>query len=169
MPGKYVFSTLTASHDFPQWESKRGNDQLPRAKGMIRILGGANLPAKTMVTPRGVMTPITDAQYEILQANPAFQRFVKRGFMTVEDRPHDADEVAENMTSKDGSAPSTAEDFENKGQKPPSVGTASDADTSTVDAAQRSSSEDSSESDDEESEKPPKRGRGRPRKTQAAT
>lgn len=135
---KYVFSTLTAPHKYPIYIKIEGRD-LQTMASYVLIHGDANLPSKVLVTSQGAMTKVTDEQYAQLQRCPAFGRHEDRGFITVEDAPHDLSEVVENMEEKDTSAPMAPEDFENAGIKPPQTDIPSEeeADNSTVRSTQR--------------------------------
>lgn len=119
--GKYIFSTLTASQKYPIYEKVPGRD-IPRMSSYVLIHGGANLPSKVLVTPRGVMTSISDEQFERLNQCSSFQKHVNGGYLTVEDRSYDPDEAAEDMEPKDSSAPMVPEDFEAAGTDPPTTG-----------------------------------------------
>ena len=136
--GKYIYSTLTASQKYPIWIRTPGRD-IPRIQSYVLIHGGANLPSKVLVTPRGVVTSISDDEFERLIQCPGFQQHVDNGFLVVEDREYDPDSVAENMEPKDFSAPMVPEDFEADGVKPPTLATdePSEPDLSRVSATQR--------------------------------
>ena len=166
--GKYVYSTLTAPMRYTLWDRPSENS-LPVAKSSVLIQGGANLAPKTLVTPKGVVTPITDEQYEmLLKGCPSFKRHMKRGFIQVEDRNAPIEEVVSDMEPKDASAPKTPEDY---GDNPPTTGTAEAAPDpqSAVGADQaptkprkrRARTEDASD-------KPKRRGRGRPTNAERA-
>ena len=167
---KYVFSTLTANQKYPTWEKIRGRD-LPVMRGYVLIHGGANLPPKTLVTPKGVMTRITDEQYAQVRESPGFKQHLENGFLSVEDKPHDIDEVVSNLKEKDTSAPMTPKDFEGAGQKPPTTAAPNaderdaderDADNSTVRSTQRPAQAKTEKPEDEKPERK-RRGPGRPK------
>ncbi len=163
---KYIFSTLTGSQKYPLWARVAGND-MPRMKNYVFIQGGANLPSKVLVTPKGVATKITDEEFDRLNQCPAFQKHVDNGFLTVEDLPQDADEVAEDMEPKDTSAPKVAADFEAGGKKPPTTGEAmsDEPGTASVNSSQRPAQAEKAEKAEkaESSPEPPaRRRRGRP-------
>ena len=160
--GKYVFSTLTANQKYPIWAKVPGRD-LPVQKSYVLIRGGANLPSKTLVTPQGVMTPIIDEQYEQLKQSSGFKKHLANGFLSVEDKPYDIDKVVSDLEEKDTSAPMTAKDFENAGQKPPTTAAPNadehDADNSNVRATQRPAQ---AKTEKPEGEKSERKRRGRP-------
>ena len=160
--GKHIFSTLTANQKYPTWKKVSGRD-LPVMDGYVLIHGGANLPSKVFVTPRGVHTEITDEQYEQLKQSSGFKQHLANGFLSVEDRPHDVDAVVSDLNEKDTSAPMTPKDFENAGQKPPTTAAPNadehDADNSNVRATQRPAQ---AKTEKPEAEKPERARRGRP-------
>ena len=137
---KYVFSTLTASQKYPIYKKVPGRDMLVM-ESYVFINGGANLPTKVLVTPRGVVTEITDEEYERLQQSPGFQQHLENGFLSVEDKSHEIDKVVADLKPKDKSAPMIPEDFEEAGMKPPTTATMDaeeqDADNSAVRPTQR--------------------------------
>ena len=159
---KYVFSTLTANQKYPTWVKVSGRD-LPVMQGYVLIRGGANLPPKTLVTPRGVMTKITDEEYGRLRESPGFKQHLENGFLSVEDKPHDIDEVVADLKEKDTSAPMTPKDFEDAGQKAPTTAAPNaegqGADNSTVRSTQRPAQ---AKTEKPEVETPERKRRGRP-------
>jgi len=161
---RYVYSTLTANQKYPTWKKTPGRD-IPTMQGYVLIRGGANLPSKVLVTPRGVVTKITDEQYEQLRESPGFKQHLENGFLSVEDKPHDVDDVVSDLKEKDTSAPMTPKDFENAGQKPPTTAAPNaderDADNSSVRATQRPAQA-KTETKKPEGEKSERKRRGRP-------
>lgn len=118
---KYIYSTLTGSQEYVQWA--RGKNEMSRKVGSILIKGGANLPPKTLVTPRGVLTALSDEDHDLICKSHVFQTHLKGGFIVVEDKPAESpDQVASDMTSRDHSAPLTSQDFTEAGRNPPTYG-----------------------------------------------
>lgn len=115
---KFIYSTLTLSSEYVDWHLSPG--KLPRPGKRVRIQGGANVPDKTLITPRGVVTKVTDEDYEFLRENRVFKLQVANGNIRVEDREHKVEKVVRDMTPKDGSSPLVPEDFP-EGEEP-SVG-----------------------------------------------
>lgn len=104
----YVYSTLTG-------------DQLYKAgDGTVRINGGANLASRrTLDTPRGVATEITEEQLAALQSDSlSFSNHIQNGFLIVDYVKSDANDVAKNMESKDKSAQLTKKDLMAKSSNP---------------------------------------------------
>lgn len=96
----YVLSTMTASVSYTVYrhpEGKNGKPDLqnPVEVGKVTVRGGASLPSaksgfgevtedhegSPLWTPSGVVTPISTADYEALQAHPVFLRHQKAGLV----------------------------------------------------------------------------------------
>ena len=58
-----------------------------------------------LITPRGVVTEITEEQADYLRANKVFQLHEKNGFVQISDAKTDPDKAAADMTGRDQSAP----------------------------------------------------------------
>lgn len=114
----YVYSTMTAGNDYVCWEHSPANE-LPeyRKENTVSIAGGHGVANKNLITPLGVMTPITAAQHELLQSNEVFKVHQKAGFITVQKRSVDPEKVAADLETRDKSAPLVPQDFEKKGDK----------------------------------------------------
>lgn len=111
-----IYSTLTEPQQYTKYESAGDTH---RVIASVRINGGhGKADHKTLLTPLGVATEVTDEQYEMLKENKAFQRHVERGFITVTGKKEDAEKVAADMTSSDGSAQLTEADFVDDESKP---------------------------------------------------
>jgi hypothetical protein len=100
---QYIVSTLTNSQEFPLYSKPAGPGQPPVAKRSIVIAGKAGLPNKHLLTPRGVVTPVTSDDLEVLEGNKIYQRLKENGWLTVIDSdPRDADKVAADQAEGDG-------------------------------------------------------------------
>ncbi len=117
----YLYSTLSNSQNVPVYiaypGSKGGNNNSGSAKPSqkthtIHINGGANVIDGQLITPKGVLTIIEDNEYAELRKMSCFNRWVERGFITIEKDDYDADDVAEDMTAKDGCAQITVADHD---------------------------------------------------------
>lgn len=113
----YIYSTSTNSFLYQlRAEAPKGGVGVVIASVLIK--GGANVADKrTLITPKGVPTVVTDEELEILERVPSFRRHRDRGFLVVEKHEAKLEDVVSNMEPKDGAAPLTKEDFEN----PPKV------------------------------------------------
>lgn len=113
----HIYSTLTANQEYRGYNEGK----VKAVKWSVVIKGGANLAGKNLITPMGVLTTVTDEEMGLLETNPSFKRHVERGFITVEKKKVDVEDVVKNMKKKDKSAPKVAEDFKdapivNKGE-----------------------------------------------------
>lgn len=109
----YIFSTLTNDNIYRTFI--KGGGDMPMVESSILIKGGAGIANKHLVTPRGIMTTVTDEELKILETNESFQLHKKNGHITVESKKADADEVAKkSMNKKDKSAPVTPDDYTEK-------------------------------------------------------
>ena len=116
---KYIFSTLANDNEYTGYE--KGGGDLPRVSRKVLIKGGAGVAGRDqrMLTPRGVVTEVTDDEYAFLKTNTVFERHVKNGFIKVEDRAADPEKIAADMTGRDASAPLVDADFEAEGRAAP--------------------------------------------------
>ncbi len=105
---KYVYSTLTSSQVYRDQDGNR-----------VTITGGANSPNKHMLTPRGVVTKVTDEQAETLEKSKLFQRHKKAGFIEVSSMRKDADKVANDLEPEDKSAPDNEKKLKSEGKDVP--------------------------------------------------
>lgn len=116
---KYVYSTLSNDMEYVLYSDNKVNDLHQKTKSII-INGGANVAhKKTLVTPKGVVTEISDEDAELLSQNPTFKRQAKNGFVTIESSKGDPDKVAKDLTEKDGAAQLTPDDYADE-EKPKS-------------------------------------------------
>ncbi|ENU3061690.1 hypothetical protein MLT67_12195 [Escherichia coli] len=115
----YIYSTLTGSQAYQVYQ--KGGGDLPIAERAILVAGGANLADKNFITPKGVVTTVSDEDLALLEQNPVFQLHKSNGFIVVEAKPAPVEKVVSDMEARDESAPLTENDFISKGQKPPKV------------------------------------------------
>lgn len=114
---KLILSTLTEAQKVVVTK-KAPNGSLVIVKSIL-IKGGANkVDRKTLVTPQGVVTELTDEDFELLKSTPFYERMEKRGHI----RPVETKDAAEDtkkagMEKQDGSAQKTEADFA-EGEKP---------------------------------------------------
>lgn len=105
----YVYSTMTASQMYTGW-SKTG-DGGHTVERQILINGGSNVAdPRTLITPRGVATPVSDDDLSFLRTIPAFVAHEEAGFVTVAKSSVDPEVAASDMASADASAPLTEND-----------------------------------------------------------
>ncbi|EAO0065952.1 hypothetical protein GPN87_003083 [Salmonella enterica] len=115
----YIYSTLTGSQAYQVY--RQGGADLPLVDKTILVAGGANVANKHFITPRGVVTSVTDEELELLEKNPVFALHKANGFITVEAKEVSVEKVVSDMEARDESAPLTEADFIAKDQDPPTV------------------------------------------------
>jgi len=119
----YVFSTLTNATKYVDYEN--GGADLKHEKRSVMIHGGTGIATKHLITPMGVMTPISAEDYDWLKDDFHFKEHIKKGFIKVEKKAYEPEKVASDMKTGDGSAPITPSDYEGAKDdqiKEPSVG-----------------------------------------------
>lgn len=114
----YVYSTLANDNRYAVYV--KGGADLPRVARTILVKGGAGVADSRLVTPRGVVTTVTDDELESLLDSKVFNRHLERGFVTVSTAKEDPEAVAADMASRDASAPVVPEDYtaDEAGAKP---------------------------------------------------
>ena len=106
-----VISTASADCWYDTKTFNPNKDMWKRDKGVV-IKGGANMGGKGLITPKGVVTHVTEEELEFLETVPAFQRHKAKGHITVvKSAKPDVEKVTAGMTKKDKSAPLTDSDF----------------------------------------------------------
>ena len=115
----YIVSHESASVEFPRWvRTKTGVD----ANGSVVINGGAGvINKKTMETPKGVITEVSEEELKFLKTQTLFNDKVKNGSYEIVESEKKAKESSK-KGKKDKGAQLTAKDFEEAGQTPPMVG-----------------------------------------------
>lgn len=106
----HIYSTLSAS---TQYVTYRKNDsrEMAIAEKRITIKGGANVASKNLITPRGVVTTVSDEDYAELMQNPVFLKHLEGHYIFCDPVKANANKVAEkNMEARDVSAPLTPDD-----------------------------------------------------------
>jgi hypothetical protein len=106
---KYIYSTLTANNAYASYKQS-GDGTLIMDKS-VTIRGGTNVADKHLHTPYGVMTEVSEEEFEILRSDSGFQEHVRLGFLKVEEKPFGVEDVVVDMKDKDASAPKVDEDF----------------------------------------------------------
>lgn len=108
---KYIYSTLSSDNDIVIYGKNGDNKPIKTAK--VTIFGKANIAnKKTLITPKGVLTILEDKEYDLIKDDFSFKKWIEKGYVTVETKASDADNVAKNMTSKDKSAQKQSEDYQ---------------------------------------------------------
>lgn len=111
----YIYSTASNDTVFPIWIKAAGSAQSIRAaqhERKILIRGKANvINTQSLITPKGVVSEVTDDELAELQKMSAFNASVKAGFYTVEKKKVEVEKVVKDMTKKDKSAQKVKQDF----------------------------------------------------------
>ena len=117
----FIVSKLSSGVDYAFYA--KGPNGKPVPQGVISINGGAGVAnKKTLVTPLGVVTPVTADELKKLRTNPAFKEHEAGGHLKVlEKDPRDADKAAADM-ARDQSGQMTPEDYEAAGLRVPQTG-----------------------------------------------
>lgn len=105
----FVFSTLSTSMIYQEWLP--GGGDLPIAGRKVLIRGGAGVANKHIITPKGVMTEVTEGEVGILKNDKVFQLHERNGFVRVESKAYEVERVVPDMEAQDESAPLTPADF----------------------------------------------------------
>lgn len=108
----HILSTLTNDMRYCRYK-KAAPGQPPQVDASVVIHGKAGLPGKNLHTPRGVSTPVTSEELELLQANRVFQKHAENGFVTIlATDPRDADKAAADQNEGDGARQLTPGDMQ---------------------------------------------------------
>jgi len=110
----YIFSTLTAGVDYVDWRKTEGG--LHTKHKTVSIKGGANLADKhnAMYTPKGVVTEVSNEDFEFLLNHPIFIKHIENGFIRHEPKEVKIEKGIADLNAKDKSAPETPEALEKK-------------------------------------------------------
>lgn len=119
----FVVSGLASGTEYTTYETVAGGKMVP--VGSIHVNGGAGVAdRRTLVTPRGVVTSVTEEEAARLKTDPVFQIHEKNGLVTILNRdPRDADKAARDF-DRDKSAQVTDADYKARGRKAPKTGKA---------------------------------------------
>lgn len=115
---KYLQATMSAGIDITI-RKKDGNSPVAQAVRTIHVNGGANVhDRRSMITPIGAMTEVSDEEYALLEADHTFRQLKANGHIVVTGDHHL--NVKDNE-KKDKSAQLTPEDFKKlrKGSESP--------------------------------------------------
>lgn len=106
-----VYSTITNDSAYTEYRS--GVNDLPIRVRSVTIKGGAGVSkVKTMETPLGVRTEVSNDVLAFLEKDVNFQRHVQAGFLrVVKTGKPDVAAVAADMNQRDGCAPYVPNDF----------------------------------------------------------
>lgn len=107
----HIASTATSPLRFVNYEIPSDPRIVARELASVTIKGGANLPNKVLMTPKGAVTSIDERDWEWLCKDGLFLQMVDKGFLTIINDPRDGEHAFRDLTAKDGCAPKTEADF----------------------------------------------------------
>lgn len=114
-----IYSSLTCGQTYVRYANMHLD--LPTVEKAVTIKGGAGVMQKrALITPYGVMTEVTETDYEFLQTVPQFNAHVAGGWIKVIKAKmlrDDPDSVAADMEARDGAAPLVPADFDHLEQR----------------------------------------------------
>lgn len=111
----FVTSKLAAGVDYTFY--KKNESKINIVVDTIHINGGADVVnKKTLDTPQGVVTELTDEQLDKLKSHPIFQQHLQGGYVVIQSTEKEA-KKAEQDLEKDKSAQITPEDYEKGDEK----------------------------------------------------
>lgn len=111
----YVYSTLTCDNEYVGYKKDgQGNPNI--VERSVRIAGGHGLMNRNFLTPRGMVTEVTDEELEFLKTVNMFKLHVENGFITYDNKKVDAEKVAANMRGRDESSQIVPADYEKGGK-----------------------------------------------------
>ena len=119
----YILSKMAGGVDYTTYAKGAGGKMI--SQGKVSVRGGADVAdKKTLVTPEGVPTQVSEAELKALRLNPVFLAHEKKGALKVlTTLPRDPDKAAADM-DKDKSGQITPSDYTNQGKDAPKTGAA---------------------------------------------
>jgi len=115
----YIYSTLAAP---VRYESHtKGGGDIPTVASSVLINGGAGVADKHFITPRGVVTPVTEEEFAALQENDLFKLHVTNGYITHEKKQKSVEDAVADMEARDVSDPVQPADYIAEGIEPPTT------------------------------------------------
>lgn len=114
----FIFSTLAADVSYTGYAEPKG-DNLPQVQMAVVVKGGAGVAnRRTLDTPRGLVTSVTEDEAKFLRAHPVFIEHEKNGHVQVSKENATGDDAAADMAGRDNSAPLVDEDFNDADAQP---------------------------------------------------
>ena len=111
----YITFTKSQNTGFPVYKKTASGEWIKER--IITVKGNANVISnKTLVTPRGAITSVSDEDLEILTKNASFNRMVANGYIVVH---NDKKLHVEDLKDKDDSAQLNKKFFSDKGMNIP--------------------------------------------------
>ncbi len=114
----YIYSTVSSSVRFCKYD--QSNPGVTTIEESFIVKGGANVIDKRLLTPRGVVTEVSNETLAWLTENREFQQMIAKGFLVLQrdqSRQRDPEVVrAEYMEGRDKAAQSEALDYAEGGR-----------------------------------------------------
>lgn len=108
----YIISTLPNSQKYTEYRPARPKDYTKEIARSVLVNGGSGVAnIKTLLTPLGVVTKVTDDELEFLQRNRCFKEHVAKGFIKIQKTTVNPEKVAADMVTRDKSSPLVPGDF----------------------------------------------------------
>lgn len=116
----YITSRMAGGVDYAFY--KKGPNGINVVTETISINGGADvIDKRTLITPDGVVTSVTDEELEKLKTHPLFKIHLQNGGITIKDTEKSANKAGEEL-EKDKSSQITPEDYEKGNDKKQMIG-----------------------------------------------
>ena len=117
----YITSRLATGVEYTFYE--KGANGINQVVDVISVNGGADVINKrSLETPYGVVTEISDDKLAKLKSHPVFQKHLEDGYIVIQTVEKEADKIAKdenNELKKDNSKQLTEKDYTKKGKKAP--------------------------------------------------
>lgn len=126
----FVYSTLSCAQNYTLWDVSKEVGKPHRAMKTVHIKGGHSIAdKKTLVTPIGVVTEVSESDLAALMQVKAFKNHIDAGFIRIEKTAQAPEKVAtSDMAQADASSQLSEQDF----SKPPTVGAPKAAEEESV-------------------------------------
>ncbi len=110
----YILSRLANDQVYIKYKKGYGNKNIVEKE--ILIKGKADITTRQLITPMGVLTKVSDDDFEILKENPCFKEHCERGYISYYKIKPDIEKSAQKL-NKDESAPLDNEKIEKLAKK----------------------------------------------------
>lgn len=115
----FITSKLAAGVDYAFYT--QGENKINVVTDTISINGGADVINKrSLDTPSGVVTELTDEQLDKLKSHPLFQTHLQNGYITIMESEKEAKKADKDL-KEDNSRQLKPSDYEKKGKKKPTT------------------------------------------------
>lgn len=114
---KFITSKLSTSVNYTFYT--KGPNNINVITDTITLKGGADvINKKTLQTPSGVVTELTDDQLEKLKTHPVFKKHLENGYVEILSTEKEAAKADKDL-KEDKSKQLTPKDYTKKGKKAP--------------------------------------------------